>query len=56
MGGDGNHNTAALQHELSIHERLTAAIVASALPQALATFDEHQAQEVELIQQYYDSQ
>jgi len=55
MHGDGVQDRAAMQHELSIHERLTAAIITSDLPLALAIFDEHQAQEVELIQLYYDS-
>lgn len=51
----GIQDRAAMQHELSIHERLTAAIIAGDLPLAFAIFDEHQAQEVELIQLYYES-
>ncbi len=46
----------ALQHELSIHTRLTAAIIDGDLAQALLVFDEHQAQEADLIRQYYAAQ
>lgn len=53
-GGGGDYD--ALQHELSIHTRLTAAIIDGDLAQALLVFDEHQAQEADLIRQYYAAQ
>ena len=40
IGTTGSRNDNALEHELSIHSRLTAAIVARDLPLALAVFDE----------------
>lgn len=43
----------ALRHELSIHARLTQAVVDRNLTDALAIFAEHQAQEADLIQRYY---
>lgn len=51
---NGGRDVDALQHELSIHTRLTAAIVAGELSAALAIFDEHQTQESDLIHRYYD--
>ena len=53
---NGGHDLDAWQHELSIHTRLTAAIVAQDLAEALAVFDEHQQQEADLIHQYYAAQ
>lgn len=50
-GGAGD--VQALEHELSIHQRLTQAIVAGDLALALHVFAEHQAQEADLIQRYY---
>ncbi len=55
MGENGSRDHAALQHELSIHKRLTAAIIGRDLTTALAIFDEHQSQEADLIHQYYDA-
>lgn len=56
MDDNGSRDDEALQHELSIHQRLTAAIVDGDLTTALAVFDEHQKQEADLIHQYYDAQ
>jgi len=56
MGDNGSRDHEALQHELSIHKRLTTAIVAGDLLIALAIFDEHQTQEADLIHQYYAAQ
>jgi GntR family transcriptional regulator, transcriptional repressor for pyruvate dehydrogenase complex len=52
MLNDGAGDVQALEDELSIHARLTRAVVAGDLDQALLVFAEHQAQEAELIQRY----
>lgn len=52
-GTDSEDAAKALQHELSIHSRLTEAIITRNEPQALTIFDEHQAQEADLIHLYY---
>ena len=56
MLSDGPGDRQALQNELSIHARLTQAIVDGDLDRAMAVFAEHQAQEADLIHRYYDEQ
>lgn len=56
LHNDGAGDQEALQNELRIHTRLTAAIVQRDLAVAQKVFAEHQAQEAALIHQYYDNQ
>ncbi|MBI3958754.1 MAG: FadR family transcriptional regulator [Chloroflexi bacterium] len=53
LSGDGPGDQQALSHELTIHARLTQAVIDRDLTRALVIFTEHQAQEADLIQRYY---